>query len=127
MDVTWTRLRFSRDGALNSYTRKWQTLRRKSLRLILDLALAEEAELDDDEELDVEEELEELEELEEAEESAISAFFAQKTETFIYKPKEVSIYEDVLADIVENFILFSKIIWMMDRAAVVSLSCLRNG
>ena len=26
-----------------------------------------------------------------------------------------------------NFILFSKIIWMMDRAAVVSLSCLRNG
>ena len=26
-----------------------------------------------------------------------------------------------------NFILFSKIIWMMDRAAVVSLFCLRNG
>ena len=26
-----------------------------------------------------------------------------------------------------NFIFFSKIIWMMDRAAVVSLSCLRNG
>ena len=26
-----------------------------------------------------------------------------------------------------NFILFSKIIWMMDRAAVFLLSCLRNG